>query len=95
VRKTLIPLLLGAALLAPCGTVFAGTPVPVEPRWGIRPERSGPALSDLARWLSERFGRIVLPAETDPEPAIDPVPGPVPGPSLDVVCPERQHCPMG
>lgn len=94
-RKNLISLLLGVAMLVPCGAALAGTPAPVEPRWGIRPEKTGPALLDFARWLSERFGRIVAPIESDPQPVTDPAPAPAQGPSLDVVCPDRQHCPIG
>lgn len=96
-RKVLASLFLGAVLLAPCGAVSAETPRPAEPRWGIRPERSAPALLDLARWLSARLRLVAEPLEADPVPLPAPDPAPAPGTvfSPDVVCPERQHCPIG
>lgn len=94
-RKTLYSILLGAALLAPCGAALAETPRPNEPRWAIRPEKSSPALLDFARWLSERFGRVVLPAEAEPEPVTDPVVVPEPGLAPDSTCLPRDHCPIG
>jgi len=97
VRKVLSSLLLGACLLAPCGSVLAETPRPAEPGWGIRPERSAPGLLDFARWLSERF-RLVTDSEEiepTPPPVLDPELIPPPGAASDFVCPERQHCPIG
>jgi len=95
VKKTLTSLILGAALLGPCGSALAETPQPAEPRWGIRPEKSAPVFLDFARWLSERLGRVALPAETEPTPVTVPVSSPVPGPSPNIVCLPRQHCPIG
>ena len=94
-RKNLASLFLGVVLLAPCGSALAETPRPVEPRWGIRPEKRSPALLDFARWLSERWGSVVLQDETEPTPAIDPVPGPDTGLEPDIVCLDREHCPIG
>jgi hypothetical protein len=95
VRKTLASLFLGAALLVPCGSALSETPRPPEPRWGIRPEKSAPALLDFARWLSERLRGIATPAATDPAPTPLPVWNPNPEPNLDVICPSREHCPIG
>lgn len=94
-RKTLASLFLGAVLLAPCGAALAESPRPVEPRWGIRPEKRSPTLLDFARWLSEKFGSVVLPAESEPTPSTDPVPGPYTDLDPDIVCLDREHCPIG
>jgi hypothetical protein len=90
---------LGAALLAPCGSALAETPRPAEARWGIRPEKSAPALVDFARWLSRRLGGVFGSAEVElapvPDPVANPIPDPTPDPTPDAVCPERVHCPIG
>ena len=98
-RKVLASLFLGAALLAPCGSAIAEAPRPQEARWGMRPEKSAPALFDFARWLSARFGGVLGSVEAEPmpapEPEIAPVESPVPGATPDIVCQDRIHCPIG
>jgi len=94
VRKTLVALLLGASLIAPCRSVLAETPRPSEARWGIRPEKRSPTLLDFARWLSERFRPAALEYEVEPLPEPAPVSSPDPGPA-PATCPERIHCPIG
>lgn len=96
-KKVLASLLLGACLLAPCGSVLAETPSPAEPGWGLRPERSAPALLDFARWLSERLHLLTDSEEIEPSALPVPDPGLMPPPDgdSDFVCPERQHCPIG
>jgi hypothetical protein len=95
VRKTLASLFLGVALLFPSASAFAESPRPVEPRWGIRPERSAPSLLDFARWLSDRVRSTIILDDPEPEPTPTPAPSTETTPDTDFVCPTREHCPIG
>jgi hypothetical protein len=97
VRKTLVSIILGCALLASSGAALADSVRKAEPRWGIRPERTAPSPAlDFARWMARRLIEAV--GVTQPEP-----PSPVSAPAItpdsdegDAVCPpERVHCPVG
>ncbi len=100
-KKSLVSVALGIALLTASGVASAAPRRSAEPHWGIRPERtSAPSSLDLARWLARRLLEsasliapvpVVLPE--DPQPTGETEPATV-GP--DSVCvPERGHCPVG
>ena len=96
-KRTLLSVVLGGALLVTSGVALAEAPRPAEPRWGIRPERTAPVSPlDLARWMTRRLIEVVgvpLPEPSSPEPAPVTTPTPIEGNST---CPpERVHCPMG
>lgn len=100
-KKSLVSVVLGIALLTASGVASAAPRRSAEPHWGIRPERtSAPSSLDLARWLARRLletALLTIPAPVvppeDPQPTGETEPATV-GP--DSVCvPERGHCPVG
>ena len=96
-RKTLASIVLGGALLFVSGAAMAESPRPVEPRWGLRAERTAPVSPlDLARWMARRLIEAVGipgPESTDDGPAPVTTPPPV---VPDTTCPpDRVHCPVG
>lgn len=100
-KKNLVSIILGFALLGASQLALAGQNRTSEPQWGIRPERSAPLSPlDLARWLARRLvGTIGEPVPVPyvplPSPNSAPVKTQAPGDG-DVICnPERGHCPVG
>lgn len=98
-KKVVATVVLGAALLSTSGIANAETRQEVDPRWGIRPERSS-AFSpvDFARWLARRLNEgmaIPVPLPAVPGPKSAPVTDPGPNDGDEVCVPERGHCPMG
>lgn len=98
-KKVVATVVLGCALLAASGTASAEQNRGVEPRWGIRPERSPrPTPLDFARWLARRLDEadaVPVPPPAVQPPKSAPVPdwGPNDG---ELICPpERAHCPVG
>lgn len=98
-KKTVVSIVLGFALLAACPVSGAEQNRALEPRWGLRPQRSTPSSPlDLARWLARRLseGMGILPS-VSPAPSPEPSPvTPLPPVNTNEVCdPERSHCPTG
>jgi hypothetical protein len=98
VKKVVVTIVLGCALLATSGIANAEQNRNAEPRWGIRPERSSASSPlDFARWLARRLSEgmavpVPLPV---PSPKSAPVTDPGPNETDEVCVPERGHCPMG
>lgn len=98
-KKVVVAIVLGCALLATGGIANAEQSRTAEPRWGIRPE-GGSASSplDFARWLARRLSEgmavpVPLPVVPTPKSAPAPDAGANDG---EVICPpERAHCPVG
>ena len=98
-KKVIVAVVLGVALLATGRIAAAEQKRDAEPRWGIRPERSAASSPlDFARWLARRLNEgiaIPVPLPVVPGPKSAPVgdPGPNDG---DEMCPlDRAHCPVG
>lgn len=100
-KKTLALVVLGATLLAASGVANAEPRKAVEPRWGIRPDRTAtPSPLDLARWLARRLAEtagdsIPVPFAPPSYPLPSPGTGPAPVTADEVCIPERSHCPVG
>lgn len=98
-KKVVVSIVLGVALIATCPVARAEQNSHAEPRWGLRSERS--ALSsplDLARWLARRLNEgMAVPVLLPPVPPANsaPVTGPTPNDGDEVCSPERTHCPTG
>lgn len=96
-KRVLASIVLGTALLAPCGSALGEQHRATEPSWGIKPERPAPVSPlDLAHWLARRLSEavgVLVPAPTTPVPA--PVTSPVPNEGDETCPPERWHCPIG
>jgi hypothetical protein len=98
VKKVVVTIVLGCALLGTGGIANAEQSRDAEPRWGIRSERSSASSPlDFARWLARRLSEgmaVPVPTPVVPAPKAAPAPdGPNDG---ELICPpERAHCPVG
>ncbi len=98
-KKVVVSTVLGIALIAACPVARAEQSRGVEPRWGLRSERSATSSPlDLAHWLARRLNEgmaflVPLPPAPSPNPA--PIVGPTPNEGDEVCSPERSHCPTG
>lgn len=100
VKKTLVSVILGIALLTASGTAYAEQQQrAAEPRWGIRPNRAPESSAlDLARWLACHLLEAIVSPATAPAPSLPPSDPEIPPVPLDpdgVCSPERVHCPVG
>lgn len=98
-KKLVVTIVLGCALLATSGIANAEQSRDAGPRWGIRSEGSSASSPlDLARWLARRLSEgmtVPVPLPAAPAPKFAPAPdaGPNDG---ELICPtERGHCPVG
>lgn len=98
-KKVVVTVILGCALLAASGIANAEQNRDNEPRWGIRSETTSPSLPlDFARWLARRLNEglaLPVPLPVMPAPKSSPVTEPSPHDGDEVCVPERGHCPMG
>lgn len=98
-KKVVVTIVLGCALLATSGIANAEQSRATEPRWGIRPEGSSPSSPlDFARWLARRLSEgmaIPMPLPVVPTPKSAPAPDADPNETDEVCVPERGHCPVG
>ncbi len=98
-KKVVVTIVLGCALLATSGIANAEQSRDTGPRWGIRPEGSSASSPlDFARWLARRLSEgmaVPVPLPVVPAPKSAPAPDGGPNETDEVCVPERGHCPMG
>ena len=98
-KKVVVTIVLGFALLATSGVANAEQSRDAGPRWGIRPERSSASSPlDFARWLARRLSEgmaVPVPLPVVPTPKSAPAPDTSPNETDEVCVPERGHCPVG
>ncbi|MCL4809224.1 MAG: hypothetical protein KJ062_15770 [Thermoanaerobaculia bacterium] len=98
-KKVVVTIVLGCALLATSGIANAEQSRHAEPGWGIRPERtSASSPLDFARWLARRLSEgmaVPMPLPVVPTPKSAPAPDAGPNETDEVCVPERGHCPVG
>ena len=98
-KKVVVSIVLGLALLFATRMASAEPGRGAEPRWAIRPERTAPPSPlDFAVWLARRLNEtILLPVPATLVPTPESAPSTEPGPTEgEIVCPpDRVHCPVG